>query len=78
MNLVAKAEIDVTAPASEVWKALTNADELRRWFPLEARVMPGVGGKVFDPPVATDAAASRRRNGPFAAWHGQESCTKNI
>jgi uncharacterized protein YndB with AHSA1/START domain len=30
-----------------VWKALTESKELVRWFPLDARVTPGVGGKIF-------------------------------
>jgi uncharacterized protein YndB with AHSA1/START domain len=40
-------EIELAAPIEEVWKALTDGKELARWFPLEARVTPGVGGKVF-------------------------------
>lgn len=39
-------EIEINAPVESVWKALTEADELTRWFPLEARVNPGVGGNV--------------------------------
>jgi uncharacterized protein YndB with AHSA1/START domain len=40
-------EIEINAPVVEVWKALTEAEELKNWFPLEARVTPGVGGKIF-------------------------------
>lgn len=40
-------EIEINASVEEVWKALTDAGELTRWFPLEARVTPGVGGKIF-------------------------------
>jgi len=40
-------EIEVVAPAEEVWKSLTDPEELARWFPLEARVTPGLGGKIF-------------------------------
>lgn len=39
-------EIEIDAPVEAVWKALTEAEELTRWFPLEAKVTPGVGGKV--------------------------------
>jgi uncharacterized protein YndB with AHSA1/START domain len=39
--------IEIAAPVEEVWKALTDPKELVNWFPLEARVTPGVGGKVF-------------------------------
>jgi len=40
-------EVELAAPIEEVWKALTDAKELARWFPLQARVTPGVGGKIF-------------------------------
>jgi uncharacterized protein YndB with AHSA1/START domain len=40
-------EIEIAVPIEEVWKALTDANELARWFPLEARVTPGLGGKIF-------------------------------
>ena len=39
-------EIPVDAPPEAVWKALTDPDELARWFPLEARVEPGEGGSI--------------------------------
>jgi uncharacterized protein YndB with AHSA1/START domain len=29
-----------------VWRALTDAEELARWFPLRATVEPGVGGSI--------------------------------
>lgn len=39
--------IELAASVDEVWKALTDAKELVNWFPLEARVTPGDGGKIF-------------------------------
>ena len=42
-----EASIDIAAPADRVWRALTEARELTRWFPLEARVVPGVGGSMY-------------------------------
>lgn len=36
----------INAPVEAVWKALTNAEELKRWFPLDASVKPGVGGMI--------------------------------
>jgi uncharacterized protein YndB with AHSA1/START domain len=39
--------LEIDAPLSAVWKAITDAKELERWFPLEARVTPGVGGEIF-------------------------------
>jgi|SRR5271166_2817125 len=40
-------EITINAPVETVWKALTDANELTKWFPLSARVTPGKGGKIF-------------------------------
>ncbi len=39
--------IEINAPIEAVWKALTDGEELMRWFPLQARVKPGVGGSVW-------------------------------
>jgi uncharacterized protein YndB with AHSA1/START domain len=39
--------VTISAPPSAVWRALTDAEELRRWFPVDARVMPEVGGTVW-------------------------------
>lgn len=40
-------EIAVDAPASDVWRALSDGVDLQRWFPISARVKPGLGGTVF-------------------------------
>src|SRR5262245_47401904 len=40
-------EIEIDAPIEAVWKALTDAEELTRWFVEEARVTPGVGGRIW-------------------------------
>lgn len=40
-------EIAIDATPDEVWRALTEGEELKRWFPLDARVKPGVGGSVW-------------------------------
>jgi uncharacterized protein YndB with AHSA1/START domain len=39
--------VELDAPVEAVWRALTDAEELVRWFPLEARVRPGAGGSVW-------------------------------
>lgn len=38
--------LDIAASPEEVWRALTDAEELVRWFPLQAAVTPGAGGVV--------------------------------
>jgi uncharacterized protein YndB with AHSA1/START domain len=40
-------EVEIKAPLEDVRKALTEANELARWFPLKARVTPGRGRKIF-------------------------------
>ena len=40
-------EIEIDAPIESVWKAITEAEELTRWFSEEARVTPGVGGSCW-------------------------------
>lgn len=40
-------EVFVQAPPDVVWRALTDAEELKRWFPVDARVQPGKGGSIW-------------------------------
>lgn len=42
----AEGEVRIDAPPRRVWRALTEAAELERWFPLEAGVEPGEGGTI--------------------------------
>jgi uncharacterized protein YndB with AHSA1/START domain len=39
--------LDLDASPDEVWRALTDAEELMKWFPIEARVTPGEGGSML-------------------------------
>jgi uncharacterized protein YndB with AHSA1/START domain len=43
----AEGQMAIDASAERVWRALTDARELERWFPLDARVEPGEGGTIF-------------------------------
>lgn len=56
-------EIRILAPVEAVWKALTDAEELTRWFPLEAKVTPGEGGAVW-----MSWKNEFQFNTPIAAW----------
>jgi uncharacterized protein YndB with AHSA1/START domain len=40
-------EVTIAADADAVWRALTEGEELKRWFPPDARVTPGVGGAMW-------------------------------
>lgn len=44
---IVEREIEIDAPVATVWTALTEADELMRWFPPEAKSIPGVGGSIW-------------------------------
>jgi uncharacterized protein YndB with AHSA1/START domain len=37
----------ISTPVDVVWHALTDAEELTRWFPVDARVKPGLGGSIW-------------------------------
>lgn len=39
--------LDIDASPEDVWRALTEAEELVRWFPTGARVTPGEGGTML-------------------------------
>src|SRR5262245_38115244 len=39
--------IELNAPVHVVWQAITDAEQLVRWFPPVARVEPGAGGSIF-------------------------------
>jgi uncharacterized protein YndB with AHSA1/START domain len=43
----AAGEIAIDASPDRVWRALTDAEELMKWFPLDARVEPGPDGSIF-------------------------------
>lgn len=43
----AEGTIAIEASPERVWRALTDARELERWFPLDARVEPGEGGSIW-------------------------------
>ena len=42
-----QAETTVHAPVEAVWDAIATAEGLKRWFPVDARVEPGVGGSIW-------------------------------
>lgn len=56
-------ETFINVPADVVWKALTDAAELTQWFPIEARVTPGVGGSIW---ISWGDGASGEA--PITAW----------
>jgi uncharacterized protein YndB with AHSA1/START domain len=47
VSRVVEKTVTIDAPPDVVWRALTEADELTRWFPVDARVKPGLGGSIW-------------------------------
>ncbi len=41
-----EAELQLSVDPQAVWAALTDAQELENWFPLQAEVEPGEGGRI--------------------------------
>lgn len=40
-------EVIIKATPEEVWRAISEGDEMKRWFTLDARVNPGPGGSIM-------------------------------
>lgn len=49
MSKTRKVEVTVSldAPPEAVWQAITEAEEVKKWFAPEVRITPGAGGKIF-------------------------------
>jgi len=41
------AEVTINADADAVWRAVSEGEEIKRWFSPDARVRPGVGGALW-------------------------------
>jgi uncharacterized protein YndB with AHSA1/START domain len=52
-------------PPETVWKALTDPEQLRRWFLTEARIEPGRGGSI----ELTTGPTQVRARGRILAWN---------
>lgn len=39
--------VEIAASPQDLWRCLTDPEELARWFPLSARVEPGEGGSIW-------------------------------
>ena len=47
MSRVIEREVFVNAPPGALWDALTQAEELARWFPVHAKIEGGPGGSIW-------------------------------
>jgi uncharacterized protein YndB with AHSA1/START domain len=55
--------IEIDAPPEAVWEAVSSAQELQRWFPLNAEIEPGEGGTV-----TIDWGPDIRGTGDIEVW----------
>ena len=55
--------IEIDAPPEAVWQAISNAEELQSWFPLNAEIEPGEGGTV-----TIDWGPDIRGTGDIEVW----------
>jgi uncharacterized protein YndB with AHSA1/START domain len=54
---------EVAAPVESVWKAITEGDELTRWFCQEARCEPDIGGQQH-----IDLGGGAKATGVITVW----------
>ena len=67
-------EIVIDAPLEAVWKAITDAEELTRWFVEEASVEPGVGGTIASSWGGDERGKAESTNGSRTGSCGSRSC----
>jgi uncharacterized protein YndB with AHSA1/START domain len=66
-------EIVIDAPIEAVWKAISEAEELTRWFVDEAAVTPGVGGTIS---ISWDGG--EMSSGTIEAWEPNRKLRKKL
>ena len=66
-------EIVIDAPIEAVWKAISEGEELTRWFVDAATVTPGVGGTIS---ISWDGA--EMSSGTIEAWEPNRKLRKKL
>ena len=66
-------EIVIDAPIEAVWKAISDGEELTRWFVEEATVKPGVGGTI-----AISWGGGEKSSGTIEAWEPNQKLRKKL
>ena len=66
-------EIVIDAPIEAVWKAISDGEELTRWFVGEASVEPGVGGTIS---ISWDG--EEKSSGTIEAWEPNRKLRKRL
>jgi uncharacterized protein YndB with AHSA1/START domain len=66
-------EIAIDAPVEAVWKAISEGEELTRWFVEEATVEPGVGGTI-----SISWGGDEKAQGRIDAWEPNRKLRKTL
>jgi uncharacterized protein YndB with AHSA1/START domain len=66
-------EIVIDAPIEAVWKAISDGEELTRWFVEEASVEPGVGGTI-----SVSWGGDEKAQGRIDAWEPNRKLRKTL
>jgi len=66
-------EIVIDAPVEAVWKAISDGEELTRWFVEEASVEPGVGGTI-----TISWGGDEKGQGRIDAWEPNRKLRKTL
>jgi uncharacterized protein YndB with AHSA1/START domain len=66
-------EIVIDAPIEAVWKAISEGEELTRWFVDDATVTPGVGGTIS---ISWDGG--EMSSGTIEAWEPNKKLRKKL
>ena len=66
-------EIVIDAPVEAVWKAISEGEELTRWFVDEASVEPGVGGTI-----TISWGGEEKSSGTIEAWEPNRKLRKKL
>jgi uncharacterized protein YndB with AHSA1/START domain len=66
-------EIEIDAPIEAVWKAISEGEELTRWFVDKATVTPGVGGTI-----SISWGGEEMSSGTIEAWEPNKKLRKKL
>jgi uncharacterized protein YndB with AHSA1/START domain len=66
-------ELIIDAPVEAVWKAISEGEELTRWFVEEATVVPGVGGTI-----TISWGGGEDSTGTIEAWEPNKKLRKKL
>jgi uncharacterized protein YndB with AHSA1/START domain len=66
-------EIVIDAPIEAVWKAISDGEELTRWFVDDAKVTPGVGGTI-----SISWGGEEMSSGTIEAWEPNKKLRKKL